>query len=270
MTQHADIFAALCAPFEPSQIRHRPGGNGRELSYVTARTVANRMDEVLGPENWEDEYIVIGEILYCRITITLPDGRKVSKMDAGGFKTMTAGRGEVDEENTDKTGPTDAFKRAAAKFGVARYLYQDGVPRFAWHLFDGGQPAPRQEAPARPAQQPRDDGPPQQAPPRQGQAPPSSGSGGKTYGPPTKGNALFAWAKSEQARTTVDFDIVKALDEFGRANGYPYKMIDWDREQVETAWTEAKRRIEMGKLAKKGQAPAGFDATYAEDEEIPF
>ena len=94
------------------------------LSYITARTAMNRLDEVLGPENWEDSFSETKDGLTCRITITLPNGDKVTKQDGGGFADMTA------EDDTEKSTFSDAFKRAAVKFGVGRYLYRDGVPDF--------------------------------------------------------------------------------------------------------------------------------------------
>src|SRR3954453_5822697 len=53
MTQHPDLFAALAAPFDPSEIKNR-SQSGRQLHYITARTAMNRLDAVLGPENWWD------------------------------------------------------------------------------------------------------------------------------------------------------------------------------------------------------------------------
>lgn len=128
-TKFAEIFAALAAPFPASEVKTRVGGGNRQLAYITARTAMIRLDEVCGPENWSDRYYEVCEVLFCEITITLPDGTKVSKADAGGFKQMME-KGQVDEENTDKTGPSDAFKRAAAKWGIGRYLYKDGVADF--------------------------------------------------------------------------------------------------------------------------------------------
>jgi hypothetical protein len=54
MTQHSDLFAALAAPFDPDEVKLRAQA-GRQLHYVTARTVMNRLDDVLGPENWWDD-----------------------------------------------------------------------------------------------------------------------------------------------------------------------------------------------------------------------
>src|SRR5947209_14762327 len=123
MTQHPDLFAALAAPFDPSEVKIR-SQSGRQLHYVTARTVMNRLDNVLGPENWHDHYIPGENSVLCELTIRLPDGTNLTKCDAGGYAGM------ADSGDDDKSGFSDAFKRAAAKFGVARYLYRDGVPAF--------------------------------------------------------------------------------------------------------------------------------------------
>lgn len=117
-----EIWNALSAPFTKEQIKTRPGSRGMQLQYITARTAMNRLDEVLGPENWEDEFGETKDGLSCRITVTLPDGRRVTKMDGGGFADMPQ------EDDTEKSAFSDAFKRAAVKFGVARYLYHDGIP----------------------------------------------------------------------------------------------------------------------------------------------
>ena len=123
MTQHPELFAALAAAFEAGELKNRTQA-GRQLPYVTARTIMNRLDEVLGPENWWDEYVPLEHSVVCRLTIRLPDGTKLTKSDAGGYA------GLADPGDDDKSGFADAFKRTAVKFGVGRYLYRDGVPRF--------------------------------------------------------------------------------------------------------------------------------------------
>jgi hypothetical protein len=82
-----------------------------------------------------------------------------------------------DDENNEKSGFSDAFKRAAAKFGVARYLYRDGVPNFV-----------REREPAvetAPANVP---GPVESPEPARAPAAPRASSS-----PPRSGKALFAW-----------------------------------------------------------------------------
>jgi hypothetical protein len=119
---YLDLFRALARPFEPGEVKRRPQG-GRQLEYVTARTVMIRLDEVLGPANWHDHYVPHENFVICQLTIRLPDGSTVTKEDAGGHAGMT------DEGDDEKSAFSDAFKRAAVKVGVGRYLYKDGVAK---------------------------------------------------------------------------------------------------------------------------------------------
>lgn len=127
-TQYPDIFAALAAPFTgQGEVKERvlTSQGNRKLQYVTARTIMNRLDNVLGPEGWWDEFLPGENSVLCRLTIRLPDGSTLTKCDAGGYAGM------ADSGDDDKSGFSDAFKRAAVKFGVSRYLYRDGVPEYA-------------------------------------------------------------------------------------------------------------------------------------------
>ena len=57
-----DLFARLSAPFHPDDIEWRAGATNADktkalaLAYITSRAVMDRLDEVIGPENWHDEY----------------------------------------------------------------------------------------------------------------------------------------------------------------------------------------------------------------------
>lgn len=144
MTLFPEIFEALAAEFHRDEVKSRKQA-GRELWYITARTAENRLDAVLGPENWEDDLIMISENSFlCKLTVTLPDGRRITKCDVGGMAGMS------DAGDDDKSGASDAFKRAAVKFGVGRYLYRDGVPSYArGEEAPAPEPAPRRaDAPA--------------------------------------------------------------------------------------------------------------------------
>ena len=123
MTQFPDIFASPGAAFDSQEVRVRTQA-GRQLQYITARTVMNRLDDTLGPENWWEDYVPGENSVLCRLTIRLPDGSTLTKTDAGGYAGM------ADQGNDDKSGYSDSFKRAAVKFGIGRYLYRDGVPKF--------------------------------------------------------------------------------------------------------------------------------------------
>lgn len=145
MTKYYDLFGSLASAFRAGEVKVRKQA-GRDLHYVTARTVMNRLDEVLGPENWWDEYLPGEDSVLCRLTIRLSDGTTLTKSDAGGYAGM------ADSGDDDKSGYSDAFKRAAVKFGVARYLYRDGVPSFSAPV-----PAPAPARPAKPKATTRDE-----------------------------------------------------------------------------------------------------------------
>ncbi len=204
MTQHPDLFAALAAPFEPEEVKVR-SQSSRQLHYVTARTVMNRLDSVLGPENWWDEYVPSENSVLCRLSIRLPDGTTLTKADAGGYAGM------ADSGDDDKSGYSDAFKRAAVKFGVARYLYRDGVPKFVQERIPATEPA----SPAEPA----------------GAAAPARPSAAANGAPPRTGKALFAWTKDQEQRYEVG--LLKYLNSWAKLQEFPGRMIDWVEETME-------------------------------------
>ena len=42
---------------DPDEIKHRPGPGGTSLSYVDARYVMDVLDGLVGPHNWQDQYV---------------------------------------------------------------------------------------------------------------------------------------------------------------------------------------------------------------------
>jgi len=201
MTKFPDLFAALAAPFENHEVKLRSAPGGRQLHYITARTAMNRLDSVLGPENWWDEYTPLENSVVCKLTVRLPDGSTVTKCDAGGYAGM------ADSGDDDKSGFSDAFKRAAAKFGVARYLYRDGVPSFVREREPGVE-----KLPAEPAAAPEPQG--------RAEAPAARSNGS----PPRSGKALFAWTKEQEQRHEVG--LLKYLNGWAKLQEFPGRMID--------------------------------------------
>jgi hypothetical protein len=226
MTQFPDLFTALAAPFEDHEVKIRAAQGGRQLHYITARTAMNRLDSVLGPENWWDEYAPLENSVICRLTIRLPDGQVITKSDAGGYAGM------ADSGDDDKSGFSDSFKRACAKFGVARYLYRDGVPSFVRER----EPAVETTAPATVAAEP--------APAAENRIPERSGSyrGARDSAPPRSGKALFAWTKEQEQRHEVG--LLKYLNGWAKLQDFPGRMVDWDGEQVALAYAEACRKLQ--------------------------
>ena len=82
------------------------------VSYVDSRLVQDLLDEVVGPENWQDKYQEIKGNLFCSIGIKV-NGEWTWKSDCGTESNVDKQKGES----------SDAFKRAAVKWGIARFLY---------------------------------------------------------------------------------------------------------------------------------------------------
>jgi hypothetical protein len=213
MTQYSDLFAALAAPFHPEELKVRSQA-GRQFYYMTARTVMNRLDNVLGPENWYDSYEPGEHSVLCKLTIRLPDGSMLTKQDAGGYAGM------ADSGDDEKSGYSDGFKRAAVKFGIGRYLYRDGVPAFAQD-----QDLPASAAAAAPAASPS-------------ARPHAAAANGN---PPRTGRALFAWTKEQEQRHEVG--LLKYLSSWAKLQEFPGRMVDWDADQVGRAHSEACRKL---------------------------
>ena len=82
------------------------------LDYVDARYVMDKLDR-LGPENWQDRYVDrIGGSVRCGIGL-LVDGEWIWKWDVGTTSDIEPEKGSYSE----------AFKRAAVKWGIGRDLY---------------------------------------------------------------------------------------------------------------------------------------------------
>jgi hypothetical protein len=116
------ITAALAEPFDPAEVKWKPamvkGGRAMALAYVDARVVQDRLDEVLGCENWQDDYQVLTDgSVSCKLRLHL-GGEWVTKMDVGSPSEQPDGGDRL------KAAFSDALKRTAVKFGVARYIYR--------------------------------------------------------------------------------------------------------------------------------------------------
>jgi hypothetical protein len=211
MTKYKDLYLQLIAPFRDGQIRYLSKG-GRDMAYVTARDVAERLDEVFGFENWTDHYVPNDHSVQCTITVTLPDGKTVSKTDAGGYQGMS------DQGDDDMSGYSNALKRAAVKFGIGRDLYAAGPshkPAQRSNSYQDRAPAPQQR---------------QQA---------SNGDAPKQYGVPKNGRAFFAWFKKQEGEWGDGY--LKQLGKWSKERGFPFRTDEWNEEQVAEAYEHASR-----------------------------
>jgi hypothetical protein len=119
MTQQPD-WAALAQPFPDEVIKQRPGRGSLTFSYVDARLVAQRLDDVLTPARWEFTCSPVGpgDVVHGRLTILLDSLEKVAREDFGYPNS------DHDEEPL-KAAASDALKRCAVQFGIGRHLYDD-------------------------------------------------------------------------------------------------------------------------------------------------
>lgn len=95
-----------------SQYKTQNGVKIKMLAYVDARQVEELLDDAVGSENWQDKYYSVKDTLFCSIGIRV-DGEWIWKSDAGIPSKMSAKKGEA----------SDAFKRAAVKWGINRDAY---------------------------------------------------------------------------------------------------------------------------------------------------
>lgn len=150
-TQFKDVFGALAAPIPRDQIRVRQQ-RGDRIAYITARVAQNRLDEVIGPENWEYDWRIVGEVPKGNTTIVLADARvKIRIGERVIARRDTGGAANPDPIVARKGAVSDAFKRACALFGIARELYGDGVAEYEADELASIEPPP---AAVPPPQQP--------------------------------------------------------------------------------------------------------------------
>lgn len=119
-----EIRAALAQPFAPEdlewrlQVTSKDKTRGLAVPYVTNRAIQTRLDDVVGPENWYNDFkpwhgAGKKQAQLCGIAIYF-EGR--------GFITKWDGAEDSDIEAV-KGGLSDSMKRAAVQWGVGRVLY---------------------------------------------------------------------------------------------------------------------------------------------------
>ena len=87
MTTTRPITDALAAPFDPRDIKFKPqvvkGNKALAIAYIDVRLIEDRLDDVLGVDNWQDDYEVMPDgSVTCKLRVRL-DSQWVTKMDVG-------------------------------------------------------------------------------------------------------------------------------------------------------------------------------------------
>lgn len=140
------ILAKLAEPFDVDEIYWKPQAIAKNktsamaAAYADPRAYSDRLNDVLGPNKWSCDYVV------NTISPIVNTNSDVSKWDRFYYKgkvlvvaTLTleglgknSGTGESDcvDDNAITSAEAQAFKRAAVRFGLGRYLYD--LPKGMW------------------------------------------------------------------------------------------------------------------------------------------
>lgn len=108
LEQLREPFPADSVKWKPQTVRE---GRALAVAYIDARDVMDRLDEVVGGDWSTTMEVIDGGHVVCSLTVG-----DATRSDAGECG---------DSQNVDplKSATSDAFKRAAVHFGIARYLY---------------------------------------------------------------------------------------------------------------------------------------------------
>lgn len=129
MTDQVTLLQKLAQPFPPEHITWKPGhttkdgGKCMAMAYADLRAYQERLDELCGLE-WSVRYL------------PWSDGRIICELTICGVTRASTGEMDAQDEKNGMGGTVaeaQAMKRAAAQFGLGRYLYD--LPS-VWVEFD--------------------------------------------------------------------------------------------------------------------------------------
>lgn len=132
-----EIERKLAEPFPPENIEWRvsrsfKAKNGKPMAfvvpYIESRAVMNRLDDVVGINNWENEFKTIHNGIICGIRIWFSDTVSRIKWDGA----------DLSDYEPTKGGLSNALKRAAVHWGIGRYLYS--LPEYCVEIFPDRRP----------------------------------------------------------------------------------------------------------------------------------
>lgn len=129
MSTEATLRERLARPFNEKELKFFPvamsrdGKTAKVGSYIDARAVEDRLDEEVGPGNWQTAYRCIDpgdKAVECTLSIRI-DGEWAGKADVG-YPNEAKDADNPDKEPW-KAAYSDALKRAAVQWGIGRYIY---------------------------------------------------------------------------------------------------------------------------------------------------
>jgi hypothetical protein len=245
-TQHTqDFFNQLSALFPANRVKFRAGATNKEktraqaLAYIDARDVMERLDMVVTPAGWSDSYQIVrqtpaGVEVECALTIG-----EITKRDVGTGEDC-------------KAAYSDAFKRAAVKFGIGRYLYD--FPR-VWVDYDEKRKA-LTVTPSLPAWAvPAGEKSTKATPAVEQQPAPTPPAAAAVVAEPTP--AVVVEAPAEQGIQNLFVKITRPQQQRFHALGRAVYGVDWDS-----------KRAELVKWYTNGRIDSSRDLTRAEADSL--
>jgi len=159
------VRRALAQPFHPSDIQWKPvafprGRKDRALvvPFYDVRLVYDRLDEVVGPPNWQIRHAALAAGVYTEIGIRFPDGQWVWKGDIGMVERDRPSDSDDEEgeegarakkpapkiENATKVkgDASDGAKRAAALWGIGRCYWMIAKSEDYWVAWNAAKKTP--------------------------------------------------------------------------------------------------------------------------------
>lgn len=119
------LILRLTAPFRAEEVKWRATMSGLNQKgepwcmvapYLDARTIQDRLDSILGAENWTAKYRQgPGSGILCTLSIRI-NGEWIDKCDAASLTEIEPVKGGI----------SNAFRRASVAWGIGRYLYNIG------------------------------------------------------------------------------------------------------------------------------------------------
>lgn len=124
MNDPRELLSRLAAPFAAEdlewrlQIAYEDRMQGIAVPYVTNRAIQNRLDDVMGPDRWHNEFkpwhsTGKRESQLCGISLYFEERGWITKWDGA----------EDSDIEPIKGGLSDSMKRAANQWGIGRVLY---------------------------------------------------------------------------------------------------------------------------------------------------
>lgn len=142
-----DVAAKLRAPFNPEDISWKPqtvdykAKTALAVAYADPRAYVDRLNEVFGVGGWSDEYVftvtpfnkfIKGKKAYKDTPATedkqIPGNKAIVvatlSIPEFGVRISSTGDSDAADDNAATSAEAQAFKRAAMKLGLGRYLYE--------------------------------------------------------------------------------------------------------------------------------------------------